>query len=175
MTAEGTKRAKHSLILPTKKMTLKVGDKAPDFKLFDSDKKEVSLSSYKGKNVVLLFFPMAFSGVCTKEMCSMRDDIGSYGNLNAEILGISVDSVFSLGAFKKAEGLNFTLLSDFNKNISKEYDALFDNFAFDMHGVSKRAAFVIDKDGIIRYAEVMPTPPELPDFDAVKKTLEGLR
>lgn len=156
-------------------MSVKVGDKAPDFKLFDSDKKEVSLSDYKGKNVVLLFFPLAFSGVCTKEMCSMRDDIGSYSELNAEILGISVDSVFSLDAFKKAEGLNFRLLSDFNKNTSKEYGALFDDFAFGMHGVSKRSAFVIDKDGVIRYAEVMPTPPELPNFEAVKKTLEGLK
>jgi peroxiredoxin len=155
-------------------MAVKVGDKAPDFKLFDSDKKEVSLSDYKGKNVVILFFPLAFSGVCTKEMCSMRDDIGNYSDLNAEVLGVSVDSVFSLDAFKKAEGLPFRLLSDFNKDTSKEYGALFDDFAFGMHGVSKRSAFVVDKDGIIRYAEVMPTPPELPNFDAVKETLKKL-
>ena len=99
-------------------MALQIGDKAPDFKLYNSDKQEVSLSDYKGKNVVILFFPLAFTGVCTAELCEMRDNIASYSNLNAEILGISVDSLFTLEKFKAEQKLPYNLLSDFNKETS---------------------------------------------------------
>ena len=96
-------------------MAVNVGDQAPDFKLFNTDKAEVNLADYRGKNVVVLFFPLAFTGVCTAELCQMRDDIATYSGLNAEILGISVDSIFTLGKFKEEQNLPFNLLSDFNK------------------------------------------------------------
>lgn len=155
-------------------MSLKVGDQAPDFKLFSSDKKEVNLSDYRGKNVVVLFFPMAFTGVCTAELCQMRDDIATYSNLNAEILGISVDSIFTLGKFKAEQNLPFPLLSDFNKETSQAYGSFYETFVFGMQGVSKRGAFLIDKDGIVQYAEVLESAGDLPNFNAVKTTLESL-
>ncbi len=155
-------------------MALKVGDQAPDFKLYDSDKKEVALSDYRGKNVVVLFFPLAFTGVCTTELCSMRDDIAYYSGLDAQILAISVDSLFTLEKFKEEQKLNFPLLSDFNKEASNAYDALYEDFVLGMKGVSKRSAFVIDKEGTIRYAEVLDNAGELPNFDAVKDTLNSL-
>lgn len=156
------------------KIMLKIGDKAPDFKLYDSDKKEMSLSNYKGKNVVILFFPMAFTSVCTAELCSTRDDIAYYSNLGTDILAISVDSVFTLGKFKEDQRLNFPLLSDFNKDTSKTYDAYYEDFVFGMKGVSKRAAFVIDKEGTVRYAEVLESAGNLPNFEAIKSTLASL-
>ncbi|MBI5914357.1 MAG: peroxiredoxin, partial [Bacteroidetes bacterium] len=124
-------------------MALKAGDKAPNFQLFASDKTEVSLKDLKGRNVVLLFFPQAFTGVCTKEMCSTRDDLAFYQNLDAEVLAVSVDSVFTLKKFKEDQNLNFKLLSDFNKKMSKAYGALYADWILGMKGVSRRAAFVI--------------------------------
>jgi peroxiredoxin len=152
-------------------MALQVGDKAPDFKLFSSDKKEVSLSDYKGKNVVVLFFPLAFTGVCTTELCSLRDDISSYSSLNTEVLAISVDSPFALEKFKLEQNLPFPLLSDFNKTASEAYGSIYNEFVFGMNGVSKRSAFVVDSDGIIKYAEVLDNAGEIPNFDAVKAAL----
>src|ERR1700722_15229474 len=154
--------------------SIQVGQPAPDFSLYDSDKQQVSLNDFKGKNVLLLFFPQAFTGTCTKELCSTRDNIALYNQANAQVLGISVDSVFTLARFKEDQHLNFPLLSDFNKTVSTTYGALYDNFVFDMHGVSKRSAFVVDKQGIIRYAEVLETATDLPNFDAIHKTLENL-
>ncbi|GAB4185076.1 MAG: peroxiredoxin [Thermoflexibacter sp.] len=153
---------------------LKIGDKAPDFKLFNSEKKEVSLSDYKGKNVVVLFFPMAFTSVCTTELCTMRDDIAYYSGLNAEVLAISVDSPFTLAKFKEDQRLNFPLLSDFNKETSKSYDAYYEEFVMGMKGVAKRSAFVVDKEGIIHYAEVLDSAGNLPNFEAIKQTLNSL-
>jgi peroxiredoxin len=155
-------------------MSIKPGQQAPDFTLYDSDKQQVTLSSYKGKNVLLLFFPQAFTGTCTKELCSTRDNIALYNEANAQVLGISVDSVFTLAKYKEDQKLNFPLLSDFNKSVSKEYDTLYDTFVFDMKGVSKRSAFVIDRQGIVRYAEVLETASDLPDFAAIQKTLKEL-
>lgn len=155
-------------------MALKAGDKAPNFKLFDSDKKETSLTDFQGDNVVLLFFPLAFTGVCTEEMCSMRDDISSYQNMDAKVLAISVDSLFTLEKFKAEQNLNFPLLSDFNKEASRAYDCLYEEFVLGMKGVSKRSAFVVDKEGTIRYAEVLESAGDLPDFEAVKETLNSL-
>src|SRR5699024_5871798 len=128
--------------------------KAPDFALYSNEKKLVKLSDQKGKNVVLLFFPFAFTSTCTKELCSIRDNYNIYDELNAQVYGISVDSPHTLNRFKQDQNLNFPLLSDFNKEASKEYGSLYDTFALDLKGVSKRSAFVIDKDGIVRYAEV---------------------
>ena len=155
-------------------MSIKVGQQAPDFTLYDSDKQKVTLADYKGKNVLLLFFPQAFTGTCTKELCSTRDNIALYNDANAQVLGISVDSIFTLAKYKEDQKLNFPLLSDFNKTTSTEYGSLYDNFVFDMKGVSKRSAFVIDKTGVIRYAEVLETASDLPDFAAIQKTLKEL-
>ncbi|MFQ5447459.1 MAG: redoxin domain-containing protein [Saprospiraceae bacterium] len=155
-------------------MALKAGDKAPSFKLYNTERTEVSLDDFKGKNVVLLFFPQAFSGTCTTEMCNTRDDIAFYQGIDAQILAISVDSVFTLAKFKEDQHLNFPLLSDFNKEVSRAYDALYEEFLFGMKGVSRRSAFVIDKNGIIRYAEVLEKGTDLPNFEAVKMTLQKL-
>jgi peroxiredoxin len=153
---------------------IKIGQQAPDFTLYDSDKQKVSLSDYKGKNVLLLFYPQAFTGTCTKELCSTRDNIALYNQANAQVFGISVDSIFTLAKFKEEQHLNFPLLSDFNKTTSAAYGSIYDNFVFDMHGVSKRSAFVLDKQGVVRYAEVLEAATDLPDFTAIQKTLSEL-
>ncbi|HEV3411643.1 MAG TPA: redoxin domain-containing protein [Puia sp.] len=153
---------------------IQVGQPAPNFTLYNSDKQQVSLSDFAGKNVLILFFPQAFTGTCTKELCSTRDNIALYNQANAQVLGISVDSVFTLAKYKEDQHLNFPLLSDFNKTISTTYGALYDNFVFDMHGVSKRSAFIVNKQGIVRYAEVLEKATDLPDFDAIHATLSQL-
>jgi len=154
-------------------MALQVGDQAPDFKLFSSELKEVSLADYKGKKLVIQFFPMAFTGVCTTQLCTMRDSFGYYAGMNAEVVGISVDSPFTLAKFKEDQAYQFPLLSDFNKEISKAYGAFYEDFVFNMKGVSRRAAFVIDEEGKIIFAEVLEDAGNLPDFDAIKKVIEG--
>lgn len=155
-------------------MALKVGDVAPDFTLRDTDKKEVSLQDYKGKNLVILFFPLAFTGVCTTELCSIRDNMNIYNGLDAAVVAISVDSLFTLGKFKEEQGYNFPLLSDFNKDISAAYGSLYEDFVLGMKGVSKRSAFVVDKEGKIRYAEVLEDAGKVPDFDAIQQVLKTL-
>ena len=156
-------------------MAIVLGQAAPDFSLFDSEKNKVTLSELMGKNVVLLFFPLAFTGVCTKELCSVRDNIAAYNDTNAQVLGISVDSLFVLDKFKQEQNLNFPLLSDFNKEAAKAFDVLYELFpAFEMQGVSKRAAFVVDKEGVIKYAEICATPGDLPDFAAIQSTLQSI-
>jgi glutaredoxin-dependent peroxiredoxin len=155
-------------------MSLQKGDKAPDFKLYNAEKQEVSLSDFKGKNVVVLFFPLAFTSVCTAELCEMRDNIGTYANLNAEILGISVDSLFTLEKFKAEQKLPFNLLSDFNKETSAAYGSLYENFVLGMKGVSKRSAFVIDTEGTVQYAEVLESAGDVPNFEAVQAALKSL-
>lgn len=155
-------------------MAVKVGDKAPNFSLRASDKSEVSLEDYKGKNVVLLFFPLAFTSVCTTELCSIRDDYSAYNGMDAEVLAISVDSLFTLEKFKAEQNYQFPLLSDFNKEVSRAYGALYEDFVLDMKGVSRRAAFVIDAEGTIRYTEVLESAGDLPNFSAIKETLSQL-
>jgi peroxiredoxin len=155
-------------------MAIQVGQAAPDFSLRDNERNVVTLSEQKGKNVVLVFFPLAFTGTCTKELCSIRDSIGIYGDLNAQVYGISVDSLFSLNKFKQEQNLNFPLLSDFNKIASTAYDSIYAHFFNDMDGVSKRSAFVIDKEGIVRYAEVLENALELPNFEAIQICLQEL-
>ncbi len=154
---------------------LSLDEKAPDFKLHNTEKQEISLADQRGSNVVLLFFPLAFTGVCTAELCSVRDNIALYNNTNAKVFGISVDSLFSLKKFKEEQHLNFDLLSDFNKETSTAYDCLYPQFGFGMMGVSKRSAFVIDKNGILKYAEVLEKAGDLPNFEAINKVLEDLK
>lgn len=156
-------------------MAIEKGQQAPAFTLYNSEKSKVSLADFNGKNVVILFFPLAFTSVCTAELCSVRDNITLYNNSNAQVLGISVDSLFTLDKYKNEQNLNFPLLSDFNKTVSTAFGVLYDTFpAFEMEGVSKRAAFVIDKDGVVQYSEVCPTPGDQPDFAAIQETLASL-
>jgi len=152
-------------------MALSTGQKAPEFTLFSSDLKEVSLSDYKGKKVVIHCFPMAFTGVCTTQLCTMRDTFGFYEGINAEVLAISVDSPFTLAKFKEENNYQFPLLSDFNKEVSKAYGAYYDEFVFNLKGVSKRAAFVLDENHDVIYAEVLESAGDLPDFDAIREAL----
>lgn len=155
-------------------MPLNIGDTAPDFTLFNTEKQAITLSSYQGKNVVILFFPLAFTSTCTAELCGVRDDISNYGKMDAEILAMSVDSPFTLGKFKEEQGLNFNLLSDFNKNVSQAYDSLYESFVLDMKGVSKRSAFLVDRQGVVRYAEVLEKASDVPNLDALKEILQTL-
>lgn len=153
-------------------MAVEKGRQAPVFTLYNSDKSSVSLSDFKEKNVVLLFFPLAFSSTCTAELCSVRDSIALYNNTNTQVLGISIDSLFTLNKFKADQNLNFPLLSDFNKDVASAYGVLYRTFpSFEMNGVSKRAAFVIDKNGVVQYSEVCASPGDQPDFAAIQETL----
>jgi peroxiredoxin len=142
-----------------KDMALQVGDQSPDFKLFSSELKEVSLTNYKGKKLVIQFFPMAFTGVCTAQLCTMRDSFGFYEGMNAK--------------FKEDQAYQFPLLSDFNKEVSQAFGAYYPEFAFNLKGVSKRAAFVLDEEGKVIYAEVLEDAGNMPDFEAIKKVIEG--
>lgn len=151
-----------------------VGHPAPGFTLYDTNKNPVHLHDLKGKKVVLLFFPLAFTSVCTKELCHVRDNIVLYNKVQAEILAISVDSLYALGRFKAEQELNFTLLSDFNKEVSQAYGAFYDNFSYGMKGVSKRAVFVIDGEGILRHEEVLENASALPDFMTIETVLRGI-
>jgi peroxiredoxin len=155
-------------------MSLKVGDKAPDFKLVDSDKNEVSLSNYSGKNLIIHFFPASFTGVCTTQLCTVRDAISLYHNDKCDVVAISVDLPFTLNKFKELQNLNFTLLSDFNKEASNAYGAIYENWILGLKGVSKRSAFVVDGHGIIQYAEVLESAGDLPNFAEINATLERL-
>ncbi|MFN5335607.1 MAG: redoxin domain-containing protein, partial [Bacteroidota bacterium] len=123
---------------------------------------------------LLLFFPQSFTGVCTNELCSVRDDISKYENADAQVLAVSVDSVFTLNKFKQEQNLNFNLLSDFNKETATAYGAIYDNWILDMKGVAKRSAFVIDREGVIRYAEVLENPGDLPNFEAINQVLSDI-
>jgi peroxiredoxin len=155
-------------------MAHKVGDKAPDFTLFNQDGEPVTLSSFKGKNVVILFFPAANTGACTTEMCTFRDELKEYENLNAQLLGISVDTHFALKMFHEKNNYNFPLLSDFNKKVIKDYDVVLDVFVpgkFDYFNTAKRAAFVVDKNGLIKYFEILANVGGQPNFEAIKKAL----
>lgn len=152
-------------------MQIEIGQQAPGFALYDTTKNKISLSDLQGNNVLLLFFPQAFTSVCTQELCSVRDNIGFYTNANAKVMGISVDSVFTLAQFKEVQHYNFPLLSDFNKNVSAAYGSLYDTWILDMKGVSKRSAFVIDRQGIIRYAEILENASDQPNFDGIQKAL----
>src|ERR1700741_3149404 len=153
-------------------MSLQPGNPAPQFTMVSSEKKEVSLSDFKGKKVVLHFFPFAFTSTCTTQLCEMRDNFGYYDGLNAQIIAVSVDSPHTLAKFKEENNYNFLLLSDFNKTVSPLYDAFYEVFSLGLKGVSKRAAFVIDEDQKIVYAEVLENAKDLPDFNAIAEAVK---
>lgn len=157
-------------------MALQVGDVAPDFTLKNHLLEDVSLSDYKGeKNVVVLFFPLVNTAVCEKELCSTRDGLSQYQDLDAQVLAISVDSPFAQKLWVDKHKFNFPLLSDFNKEVCKAYDAFYDVFVpgkFDYKGVAKRSAFVVDKEGKIKYAEVLENAGDEPNYEAIKEALK---
>lgn len=152
-------------------MSIIVGQKAVDFTLYNTEKKEVKLSDFLGKKVIIHFFPQAFTGVCTTQLCTMRDNLNYYTNLNAVVLGISVDSIFTLAKFKEEQNYNFDLLSDFNKEVSRSYGAIYEDWILNMKGVSKRSAFVIDSEGTVQYAEVLESAGDLPNFEKIQETV----
>lgn len=156
-------------------MSINVGQIAPDFKLPNTDKEFFTLSQFHGKkNVLVLFFPFAFTGVCTTELCGVRDNISQYLGAAAEVLAISIDSPFALKRFKEEQNLPFHLLSDFNKEAITAFGNGYAEFICGLKGVAKRSAFVIDKNGVIQYAEVLESAGDLPNFDAINKVLAGL-
>ena len=164
-------------------MTLKVGDKAPEFELTTKaadGPKKIKLSDNAGKkNTVLLFFPMAFTGVCTKEMCKVSAGLNQYSSLNADVLGISGDNPFAQAAWAEKEKIAVSLLADYEHKVAQTYGVAYSSFLpeknLGMGGVPKRSAFVVDKQGVIRYAESHDNPGELPNFDAIKATLAQLK
>src|ERR1700737_3419064 len=153
-------------------MSLDVGSPAPDFTLTSDDRQPVTLSSYRGKPVVLAFFPAAFSSVCTKELCTFRDSIARLGSLQAQVYGISVDTFFTLKAFHDHEKLSFPLLSDFNKQVIRDY-GVFNEDMIGLKGIAKRAVFVIDKQGVVRHREVLDDARNEPDYQKVFSALDS--
>ncbi|MCL4540181.1 MAG: peroxiredoxin [Bacteroidetes bacterium] len=157
-------------------MAVEIGKKAPDFKLYDADKKERTLSEFAGRNVVLVFYPGAFTGVCTKEMCSFRDSLSKFNNIKAQVIGLSVDSPFANKAFAEQNKLTFPLLSDVNRQAVKAYDAYHDSFAgLNGYMTAKRSVFVVDKGGVVRYKWISDNPGIEPNYDEVLKAVEALK
>ena len=154
-------------------MAIQVGDKAPAFTLKNAAMEDVRLEDFSGQTVLLLFVPLAFTGVCTEEVCQMSAEVNAYAELGARVMAISVDSPFSLKAWADKEGIAITLLSDFNKEVSAAYGAQFEDL-LGFKGVAKRSAFVVDGGGIVRYAWVSDDPKVLPDFAAIKACLQSL-
>lgn len=158
-------------------MALPVGTQAPSFTLktmTPSGLMDISLSDNLGKSAtVLLFFPAAFTSVCTAEMCDISGGLRKYADLNAKVIGISVDTPFAQEAWARKEGIAIPLASDLNKEVTKAYDVLFPNLA-GIGDTAARAAFVISKEGVVAYSEQTPTPKELPSFEKIEEALKGL-
>ena len=153
-------------------MSVDVGSKAPDFILMNQDRQPVTLSGQHGHTVVLAFFPAAFSSVCTKELCTFRDDLGRLNDANAQVYGISVDTFFTLKAFQEAQKLTFPLLSDFNKTAIRDY-GVFNEDMIGLKGIAKRAVFVLDKDGTVRHREVLEDARNEPDYQKALAAVAG--
>ncbi len=153
-----------------------VGDAAPDFTLFDADRKPRKLSEFRGKNVVLAFYPGAFTGVCTKEMCTFRDSVERFNGLNAQVVGVSVDPPFANKAWADQHKLHFPLLSDYERKVVNLYGVAFPNLAgLTGYVAANRAVFVVDRSGVVRYRWVAPNPTVEPDYGEVQKALAGLK
>ena len=147
-------------------MSVDVGSNAPDFTLTDQDRRPVTLSAARGRPVVLAFFPAAFSSVCAKELCTFRDHLAELNRGKAQVYGISVDTFFALKAFQADQQLSFPLLSDFNKQVIRDY-GVFNDDMIGLKGIAKRAVFVLDKDGIVRHREVLDDARNEPDYQKV--------
>ena len=154
-------------------MSVDVGSKAPDFTLMNQDRQPVTLSQQKGKPVVLAFFPAAFSSVCEKELCTFRDSMAQLSKAKAQVLGISTDTFFALKAFSDQQKYNFPLLSDYNKQVIRDY-GVFNEDMIGLKGISKRAVFVIDKDGVVRHREVLEDARNEPNYQKVYDSLASL-
>lgn len=152
---------------------LKIGDKAPEFSIYNSERVLINNSTFAGEKFLILFIPAAFTRVCTKELCTIRDSIEVYDHLNIKVLGISTDSIFTLAKWKSEEKFNFMLASDYNKEVSMAYHAIYENFNYGMKGVSKRAAFLIDENGIIQYAEVLENASDIPNFEKINMVMKA--
>lgn len=157
-------------------MALKVGDKAPDFTLFDTDRKERSLKEFVGKNVILAFYPGAFTGVCQKELCQFRDMLPKFNQANAQVLGVSVDSPFANAAFASQNEISYPILCDYSREVSKKYAGVHEDFAgLKGYSASKRAIFVLDKAATIKYAWVTENPGQEPPYQEVDSVIAGLK
>ena len=154
-------------------MSVNVGSKAPDFTLMNQERQPVTLTAQRGRPTVLAFFPAAFSSVCETELCTFRDSTAQLNGANAQVFGISVDTFFTLNAFRNQAKLTFPLLSDFNKEVIRDY-GVFNEDMIGLKGISKRAVFVIDKDGIVRHAEVLEDARNEPDYQKVFDSLAAL-
>jgi glutaredoxin-dependent peroxiredoxin len=154
-------------------MPVDVGSTAPDFTLMNQDRQPVSLRALRGKPVVLAFFPAAFSSVCTKELCTFRDSLSAFNTVGAQVLGVSVDTFFTLKAFQESQKLTFPLLSDFNKDVIQEY-GVFNEDMIGLKGIAKRAVFVIDKDGVVKHREVLDDARQEPDYAKVEAAVKGV-
>ncbi|MDP2207505.1 MAG: peroxiredoxin [Bacteroidota bacterium] len=156
-------------------MSIEIGSKAPNFSLLDTERQLKSLNDFAGKNVVLAFFPGAFTGPCTKEMCALRDAMANFNNMNAQVIGVSVDSPFSNKAFADANKLNFPLLSDYTREVSQMYGGVYNDFA-NMKGytAAKRAVFILNKNGEIKYSWVSDIPANDPPYDEIKKNIPSI-
>ena len=156
-------------------MAVEVGQVAPEFSLYDQERKERSLSEFKGKNVVLAFYPGAFTGTCTSEMCAFRDRADQLNSLNAQVLGISVDAPFAQKAWADANNLNFPILSDYNRRVVNQYDVAFPNLAgLQDYVVANRALFVLDKEGMVRHKWLAPSLADEPDYEQLREVLSQL-
>ena len=156
-------------------MAVKKGDKAPDFTLYDTERKPRSLSEFLGKKTVLAFYPGAFTGVCTKEMCNIRDSVAALGSLDAQVVGVSVDSPFANKSFADQNRLGFPLLSDFTREVSSKYCGLYDGFAgLKGYTAAKRSVYVLDPQGIVRYEWVTDNPGVEPNYEEIKQSLSSL-
>ncbi len=155
---------------------VEVGQKAPEAEFVDTERKQIKISDFKGKTTVLAFFPGAFTGVCTKEMCTFRDSLSKFSSLDANVVGISVDSPFSNKSFKEANKLNFAILSDYNRDGVKAYGIELENFAgLKGYTAAQRAVFILDKDGVIKSKWIAENPGLEPNYDWVSREVEKLR
>ena len=156
-------------------MAVEIGHPAPGFNLYDQDRNERSLAEFRGKNVVLAFYPGAFTGVCTTEMCALRDQAGQFNSLNAQVLGISVDAPFAQKAWADANDLNFPILSDFNREAVDQYDVALPNLGgLQGYVAANRAVFIVDKEGVVRYKWLAPSPANEPDYEEIRRALGQL-
>lgn len=156
-------------------MAIEIGQNAPEFSLYDQDRNQRCLAEFRGKNVVLAFYPGAFTGVCTTEMCALRDQAGEFNSLNAQVLGISVDPPFAQKAWADANNLNFPVLSDFNREVVNQYDVALPNLGgLQGYVAANRAVFIVDKDGVVRYRWIAPSPANEPDYEEVRQALGQL-
>ncbi len=155
-------------------MALSIGSNVPAFTVVDSEKQTITNESIKGQATLILFFPAAFTGVCTKELCSVRDDIAKYNSAKVNVIGISTDTLFTLAKFKQDQELNFTLASDYNKEVCEAFGSQYVEFVFGMKGTARRSAFLIDAEGVVKYAEVLESAGDIPNFEAINTAINSL-